>query len=160
LEYRTDLFHGATIERMVEHFQTLLHGIVADPEQRLADLPLLTEAEQQQLLIDWNATTAAYPDQCTHNLFEAQVAQTPDAVAIVFDPPQTKDEVRRPEGTRKDEQDSFIVHRSSFIVTYAELNQRANQLARHLQALGVGPDVRVGLCLERSPELIVGLLGI
>ena len=133
-EYSTDLFDAATIARMAGHLQTLLEGIVADPEQRLSTLPLLTADERQQLLLTWNDTTTDYPqDTCVHELFEAQVARTPDAIAAVSN------------GTQ---------------LTYRELNQRANQLAQYLRALGVGPEVLVGLCVERSLEMVVGLLGI
>jgi non-ribosomal peptide synthetase component F/acyl carrier protein len=134
LEYSTDLFDAATIARTIEHFQTLLEGIVAAPERRISELPLLSEAERHQLLVEWNDTWAEYPlKQCIHQLFEAQVERTPDAVAVVY----------------KDEQ-----------LTYRELNSRANQLARYLQKLGVGPEVLVGICVERSLEMVVGLLGI
>jgi amino acid adenylation domain-containing protein len=134
VEYNTDLFDAATIHRLLGYFQTLLAGIVTQPTARLSALPLLTEAERQQLLVTWNATQAAYPQEaCVHHLYEGQVARTPDAVAVVCDDAQ---------------------------LTYHALNRRANQLAHHLRALGVGPEVRVGLCLERSLELMVGLLGI
>jgi amino acid adenylation domain-containing protein len=134
LEYRTDLFTAATIERMVGHFQTLLGGIVANPAQSIDELPLLTDAERQQLLVEWNDTQADYPqDVCIHQLFEAQVLKTPDAIAVVF------------------EQD---------VLTYAQLNRQANQLAHHLQALGANIGVLVGICVERSVEMVVGLLGI
>jgi amino acid adenylation domain-containing protein len=132
--YSTDLFDDATITRMLGHFQTLLEGIVANPEQSLCELPLLTAAERQQLLIDWNNTRRDYPqNQYFHQLFEAQVELTPDAIALIFENQQ---------------------------LTYRELNIRANQLAHHLQQLGVVPDVLVGICIERSLEMIVGLLGI
>jgi len=134
LEYNTDLFEAGTIERMAKHFRTLLEGIVTDPGQRLWEPPLLTEAERHQLLVEWNDTEAGYPrDKCIHQLFEEQVNRTPDAAAVVF------------EGEK---------------LTYAELNRRANQLAHHLQALGVGPETLVGLCVERSFEMIIGILGI
>jgi len=133
-EYSTELFDAAAIERMVGHWQTLLEGIVADPEQRLSELPLLTETERHQLLVEWNTSQTEYPvDRCIHQLFEAQVEQTPDAVAVIFEDMQ---------------------------LTYRELNQRANQLAHHLRQLGVGPEVLVGLCMERSLEMVVGMLGI
>jgi amino acid adenylation domain-containing protein len=132
--YDSHRFDSATITRMLGHLQTLLEGIVANPEQRLEDLSLLTEAEQHQLLMEWNGTQTEYPhEKCIHQLFEAQVERTPDAVAVVFE----------------DEQ-----------LTYRELNQRANQLAQRLQQLGVKPDVLVGICVERSLEMVVGLLGI
>nr|QDA77045.1 polyketide synthase/nonribosomal peptide synthetase [Jahnella sp. MSr9139] len=123
----------AAVERLVEHLQTLLGDAVAHPDKRLSELCLLTEAEEAQLAA-WNDTATGYPsDRCIHELFEAQVERTPDAVAVVF------------EGQE---------------LTYAELNRRANQLARHLQSLGVGPEVLCGLCVERSLEMVVALLGI
>ncbi|HSP80286.1 MAG TPA: amino acid adenylation domain-containing protein, partial [Myxococcaceae bacterium] len=133
-EYSTDLFDAGTIARLQGHLRTLLEGAVAEPGERLATLPLLTEEERRQLLVEWNGAAGLAPETlCAHQLFEAQVARTPDAVALSF------------EGRR---------------LTYAELERRANQLAWHLRALGVGPEVVVGLCVERSPELVVGLLGI
>lgn len=132
LEYNTDLFDAGTITRMLGHFRAMLEGIVTTPEQRLSTLPLLTEAERQMLV--WNNTRIGYPrEQCIHELFEAQVERTPDAIAVVF----------------KDEK-----------LTYQELNCRANQVAHHLQAWGVGPQVLVGICMERSLEMVIGLLGI
>ena len=132
--YSTDLFDHATIERMTGHFVTLLEGIVADPDQRLSEFPLLTSSERHQLLVEWNDTAVDYPsDKCVHQLFEEQVERTPDAVAVVFEDQE---------------------------LTYRELNERANQLAHHLMARGVGPETLVGLCLERSAELVVGILGI
>lgn len=134
LSYQCARFDSTTITWMLGHLQTLLEGMVADPRQRLADLPLLTQAECQQLLVAWNDTHAAYPPAiCVHQVFEAQVERTPDAIAVV-----------------SEEQ----------ALSYWELNTRANRLAHHLHALGVGPEVLVGLCVERSLELIVGLLGI
>lgn len=133
LEYNTDLFNAATITRMLEHFQLLLEGIVAAPEQQLSDLPLLSASELHQLLVTWNEQ-AAYPKNlCIQQLFEAQVAQTPEAVAIVFPDQQ---------------------------LTYHELNSRSNKIAHHLLSLGVSPDVLVGICCDRSVEMVVGLLGI
>ncbi|HEY0607972.1 MAG TPA: amino acid adenylation domain-containing protein, partial [Herpetosiphonaceae bacterium] len=134
LEYAVDLFAGETIGRMVDHFQTLLEGIVRDPGQRLAQLPLLSADERRQLAVDWNTTQATYSrDRCVHELVAAQSARTPEAVALVY---------------------------ASQQLTYRELDQRANQLAHYLRELGVGPEVRVGLCLDRSLELVIGLLGI
>jgi amino acid adenylation domain-containing protein len=139
-EYNTDLFDTATIVRMSGHFQRMLTAIVIDPEQKVAELPLLTAAEQHQLLVEWNSTYAEYPQpQCIHQLFEAQVEQTPNAVAVVFNDDKTS---------------------ASLQITYHELNSRANQLAHHLQRLGVGPEVLVGICVERSIDMVVGLLGI
>jgi amino acid adenylation domain-containing protein/non-ribosomal peptide synthase protein (TIGR01720 family) len=156
LEYASELFDHTTIMRMLGHFTTLLASVAADPDRRLADLPLLTPIERHQLLVEWNATLFDYPrDRCLHQLFEAQAARTPDAVALVY---ETRDEGR---GT-KDEGSGFVVRPSSFVahLTYAELDRRANQLARHLRMLGVGPQVLVTLCVERSLELVVGLLGV
>ncbi|MFL5700223.1 MAG: non-ribosomal peptide synthetase [Ktedonobacteraceae bacterium] len=133
-EYRTDLFDEATIARMAGHWQTLLEGIVDDPARGLSALPLLTETERQQLLVEWNATSAAYSrDRCVHQLFEAQVERTPDSVALFFE----------------DEQ-----------LTYRQLNTRTNQLAHYLQSLEVGPEVLVGICMERSLVMIVALLAV
>jgi amino acid adenylation domain-containing protein len=134
LVYNKDLFDAATISRMAECFQTLLEGIAANPQQQVTHLPLLSTAQAHQLLDEWNQTQVDYPrDKCIHELFEEQVEKTPDAVAVVFE----------------DEQ-----------LTYRELNNRANQLACYLQVLGVKPETLVGICVERSLEMIVGLLGI
>ncbi|MBD2043266.1 non-ribosomal peptide synthetase, partial [Microcoleus sp. FACHB-672] len=134
LKYNAELFDSDTINRLLGHFQTLLEGIVANPEQPISELPLLTPAEKQQILIEWNNTQTDYPhDKCVHQLFEAQVEHTPDAVAAVFQDKQ---------------------------LTYGQLNARANQLANYLRSLGVGPEVFVGICLERSLEMMVAILGI
>ncbi|MCT7952694.1 amino acid adenylation domain-containing protein [Ancylothrix sp. C2] len=133
-EYNSDLFDETTIVRMAEHFQTLLEGIVANSKQAISELPLLTPGERQQLLVEWNNTAKDYPqEKCIHQLFEEQVERTPDAVAVVFEEKQ---------------------------LTYRELNVKANQLANYLRSLGVGPEVLVGICVERSLEMIIGLLGI
>jgi amino acid adenylation domain-containing protein len=137
LEYNTDLFKPTTIERMAGHFQTLLQNIAANPEQGVADIPLLPGAERDQMLM-LSRATATYPQQaCLHQLVAAQALRTPDAVAVVYEEQH---------------------------LTYAMLCRRANQLAHYLRALGVGQnperEVRVGVCLERSPELVVALLGI
>jgi amino acid adenylation domain-containing protein len=133
-EYNTDLFEGSTIERMSKHFQILLEAIVNNPQQRVSQLPLLTESERQQLLVEWNDTDREYSqDKCIHQLFEEQVEKTPDAIAVVFEEQQ---------------------------LTYRELNTRANQLAHYLCSLGVKPEVLVGICVERSVEMLIGLLGI
>jgi amino acid adenylation domain-containing protein len=134
LEYSIDLFEARTIAQMVTHLQRLLEGMVADPEQSIWLLPFVSVAERHQLLVEWSHTTGAYlHDKCIHELFEQQVKRTPDAIAVVFE----------------DEQ-----------LTYSELNARANQLARHLEKVGAGPEVLVGICLDRSVGMIVGLLGI
>ncbi|HEY0607598.1 MAG TPA: amino acid adenylation domain-containing protein, partial [Herpetosiphonaceae bacterium] len=134
IEYSTDLFEIATIERLAEHFQTVLESIVGNPEQRLSDVAILPAAEQQQLLVEWNATAVGYPqDVCLHTLIEQQAARTPEAIALVFE---------------------------SASLSYAELNARANQLAHALRALGVGAETRVAVCMERSLELVLALLGV
>ncbi len=134
LQYNTDLFDSATIARMAQHFTTLLEGMAAHPEERAATLPLLTAAERHQLLAVWNGTQTAYPRQATiPQLFEAQVQRTPEAVAVVFENEE---------------------------ITYRDLNCRANQLAHHLQARGIGVGTLVGLCMERSVDLVVGILAI
>jgi amino acid adenylation domain-containing protein len=133
-EYSTDLFDAATVSRMAEHLQTLLTGIVTDPDQKLGDLPLLTALERRQLLSEWNDTTADFlQDRCIHELFEIQMDERPEAIAVVWGENQ---------------------------ITYRQLNRRANQLAHYLRKLGVGPEVRVGICLERSLDLTIGILGI
>jgi amino acid adenylation domain-containing protein len=134
LEYNTDLFNADTISRMIGHFQTLLEGIAKNVNQSISELPILTPAERQILLVDWNNTQVEYPQfACIHQLFEAQVEKTPDAVAVVFENQQ---------------------------LTYQELNKKANQLAHYLQKLGVKPDTLVGICMERSLEMVIGILAI
>jgi len=134
LFYNAELFEKTTIERMATHFVTLLQGIAEHPNLSVAELPMLTEGERHQLLSLWNQTQADFPDGCTvQELFEAQVARTPDALALIFE-----DET----------------------MTYAELNQRANQLAHYLRGRGVGPDKFVGICVERSLEMIVCIMGV
>ncbi|MDJ0717356.1 MAG: amino acid adenylation domain-containing protein, partial [Prochloraceae cyanobacterium] len=133
-EYSSDLFDRATIERMAAHFENLLSAIVKNPQLGVSELPLLSKAERYQLLTEWNNTVREYPtDRCIHQLFEEQVEKTPDAIALVLENQQ---------------------------LTYQQLNRRANQLARHLQSLGVRAEVLVGICVERSIEMVVGLLGI
>ncbi|HEY9157249.1 amino acid adenylation domain-containing protein [Candidatus Binatus sp.] len=134
LAYNTDLFEAVTITRMLGCFRTLLEAVAATPERRVSDLPLITETERQQLLVDWNDNRADCPKGlCIHQLFEAQVARTPDATALVLENQQ---------------------------LTYDELNRRANQLANHLRLLGVRPELPVAICLKPSVEMVVGLLGI
>jgi amino acid adenylation domain-containing protein len=134
VEYNTDLFDPSTITRFLGHFQVLLEAVVLDPDQPVSRLPLLTEAERHQVLVEWNDTQGDYPNaSCLHQLFEAQVTRTPEATAAIFE---------------------------DQLLTYHELNARANQLANHLRTLGVGPEVLVGICVERSLEMVVGLLGI
>jgi len=132
--YNSDLFNAQTIQRWLRHFHTLLEAIVADQEHVVATLPLLAQAELNQLLMDWNDTRADYAqDRCFHELFEAQVERTPKATAVVFE------------------------HQR---LTYQELNRRSNQLAHYLRRQGVGPESVVGICIERSVEIVVGLLAI
>ena len=134
VEYNTDLFEQQTVERMLGHYQRLLHGIVENPHHCLSELPILTDAEQQQLLVEWNDTQKDYPrEQCVHQLFEAQVEKTPDAVAVVCE---------------------------DHHLTYRDLNSRANQLAHYLRKQGIGADSLVGLCIERSVEMVIGVLAI
>ncbi|MBD2166644.1 amino acid adenylation domain-containing protein [Calothrix membranacea FACHB-236] len=134
LEYNTDLFNADTIHRMLGHFQTLLQGIVSEPDTGIAELPLLTEVEKHQLIVEWNDTKTEYPkNQCIHQLFEQQVERTPDAIALVF-------------GNQK--------------LTYRELNERANKVAHYLKTLGVKPDVLVGIYMERSLQMVIGILAI
>lgn len=134
VEYYTDLFERATIQRLLDHFEVLLAGILANPQQRLSELPLLTETERHELLVKWNDTRTSYPrDKSIAELFEAQVSRTPNAVAAVF---------------------------GIETATYRELNARANQLARYLQKAGAGPGTSVALCVERSVEMIVAMLAI
>lgn len=134
IEYNTDLFEPATIARMIGHFQTLLASIVANPSQRISEFPLLMPSERHQLLVEWNETQTNFPESdCIHQLFEKWVEQKPEAIAVIFENQE---------------------------LTYQQLNARANQLAHYLQEMGVGLEVLVGVCVERSLETIVGLLGI
>jgi len=134
IEYATDLFGAPTIEQMLESLQVLLEAVVSDPNQPISTLPILTESKREQLLAQWTDTKRDYPnDQCVHQLFERQAATRPNAVALEM-------------GTQQ--------------MTYGQLNSKANQLAHQLRAMGVGPDVLVGICVPRSFDLIVGLLGI
>lgn len=162
-EYNTDLFNDATIQRMLGHFHTLLAGIAADPSRCIADLPFLTAAERHQLLVEWNDTQHPYlDDQCIHQLIEAQVAQTPDAVAVIF-VDKSDDRMTRWQGDKVNYEATVTLsppHPVTLSLTYRELNARANQLAYHLQSLGVGANALVGLCVERSLEMVVAWLGI
>jgi len=151
-EYNIDLFDAATIKRMAGHFECLLQSIVANPAQRLSALQLLPESERRQMLVDWNATQKEYPpEKCFHHLFEAQVERAPEAVAVVVRQNATRLSSSKPhDGVFENQQ-----------LTYRELNRRANQLAHHLSRnFGIGPDALVGICMERSLEMVVGLLGI
>jgi amino acid adenylation domain-containing protein len=134
LEFNCDLFARQTVEHMLEHFQNLLAGIIADPAARIAELPLLSQSERHQLLFEWNDTRTDFSENpCLHHLFEAQVARTPEAIAA-----------------------EFAGHR----LTYSELNSRANQLAHYLREQGIGPEIFVGVCFERSLDMLVAILGV
>jgi amino acid adenylation domain-containing protein len=134
IEYPTDLYRRSRMERMTKHLENLLEAVVADAGRRLSDLPILSRGETRQLLFEWNDTAADYPRElCIHDLFEAQVERTPDAVALVSGEEET---------------------------TYRELNRRSNQLAHHLSAAGVEAGMRVGICVERTVEMVVSLLAV
>jgi amino acid adenylation domain-containing protein len=134
MDFATDLFDAATMTQFAGHFLRLLEAIVADPECPIGELPLVATGERQRMVVDWNATALDFPrDRNLHQLFEAQAARSPGAAAIVFD------------GT---------------VTTYGELDARANVLARDLRALGVGPDVPVGICMQRSVDMVAGLIGV
>lgn len=133
-EYNSDLFDASSIRRWLAHYRTILEGAVADSEKAVSRLPLLGDAERNQHLIEWNATTRDYPrERCVHQLFEEQVKRTPDSIAVVA------------EGET---------------LTYSELNLKANQLANYLRRIGVGRESLVGLCVDRSLDMMIGLLGI
>lgn len=133
VEYSTDLFDEITIARMAGHFQTLLEGCAANPQLSLAELPLLTLSERQQVLLAWNTHSVELSTHCVHHIVEAKARAVPDALALTFAEEQ---------------------------LTYAGLDQRANQLAHYLQTLGIGPDVLVGLFLSRSIDQLVGILAV
>ena len=132
--YNTDLFNAATVERFADYFQVILAGIVANAEQKVLELPLLSEKERLTMLVDWNDTQANYPQNlCLHEFIEVQASQVPDRTALLFE------------------------DRS---LGYRELNEAANKLAHRLRTMGVGPDMLVGVCMERSLEMVVALLGV
>ena len=132
--FNVDLFDGTTMGRWLGHWKSLIEGMLRNPDQAISMLPILNEAERRQLLVEWNQTRIEYPrSRCLHELIEEQVERAPDATAVIF------------EGKK---------------LTYRQLDERANQLARYLQRLGVGPDTLVSICVERSLEMVVGLLGI
>jgi amino acid adenylation domain-containing protein len=132
-DYNADLFDASTISRMLVHLENLLEGIVSNPDQKISELTLLGILEKQKILYDWNANQAPIPEICMHRLFESQVERSPDAIAIIS----------------TDEQ-----------LTYCELNNRANQLAHYLQSLGVCPETLVAICLDKSAQMLIGILGI
>jgi amino acid adenylation domain-containing protein len=134
LEYATALFEQSTIVRYLGYFRTLLQAMVADPLQAIDQLPVMPESERRQALEEWSRTEAEYPSEmCAHELFEDQVARTPEGVAVVYEDSQ---------------------------LSYAELNARANQLAHYLRELGVGPDELVAICTQRSLEMIIAILAV
>jgi amino acid adenylation domain-containing protein len=134
IEYNSDLFDEATMMRMARHFEQLCESIAADPEQKIWQLQMLSKAEQHQLVVEWNQTSSAYPsDECIHEQFERQVRHSPEKVALTFEQEQ---------------------------MTYEELNARANQLGRYLRRAGVRAEVAVGICVERSVEMVIGIMGI
>ena len=134
IEYKTELFEAATIRRFVGHFEQLLAGILANPDERIDRLPLLNDAERRQLLVEWNDPAREFANEaCLHELFEAQAGRTPDAVALNYE---------------------------DISLTYRELNERSNRLAHYLRTLGVGPEIPVALCLERGVEMVVSILGV
>ncbi|HKG81231.1 MAG TPA: amino acid adenylation domain-containing protein, partial [Pyrinomonadaceae bacterium] len=133
-DYSTDLFDESTINRWMGHFKTLLESLARDFDQSISEVPLLTGAEEHQLRVDWNNSRRDFPtSECFHTLFEAQVERTPGATAVTF------------EGRA---------------LTYHELNARANQLAHHLQTLGVGTETLAGICMDRTPEMLIAILGV
>ena len=133
-EYNTDLYDALTISGMLDHFHSILNEAAANPDCGILDLPILSDEERDLLLIKWNATAKLYtPERTVHELFEMQVGATPNATAAIH-------------GQRQ--------------VSYADLNSQANQLARYLQKQGVGPETRVGICIERSVEMLVAVLGV
>jgi amino acid adenylation domain-containing protein len=134
VEYNTDLFASSTIRRVLRHFEQLLEAALLNPEKRVSELPILSEEERQQLLVEWNRTTVDFPsDKCVHELFARQAEEQPSAVALVC---------------------------AGVQLTYGELNHRANQLAHYLRRLGVGPEKLVALAMDRSLEVVIALLGI
>lgn len=134
IEFDRTRFEPPTIARMLQHLKTLLEGMLTGSEQRLRDLPMLTQGERHQLLVEWNDTQRDYPETALlHELFEAQVTRSPESVAVAF---------------------------GEKTLTYRELNERANRLAHYLQRMAVGRDTLVGVCMERSLELVVALYGV
>lgn len=132
--YSADLFEKRTIERLLAHYERLLQGIVAHPDRRVSELPLITDAERRQVLRDWNRPSRGEPDQaCLHELFEAQVERTPDAPALSF---------------------------GDIVWTYRQLDSRAERWAEWLQGRGVGPEIPVALCLSRSPHQVAAILAV
>ncbi|PSF28879.1 non-ribosomal peptide synthetase, partial [Aphanothece hegewaldii CCALA 016] len=132
-EYNSDLFESSTIQRMIGHFQTLIQNIITQTERPIRELNILTQAEQEKILNEWNKTEVNYSSECIHQLFEKQVEKTPNAIALIYQKQQ---------------------------LTYSQLNSKANQLAHYLISLGVRPETRVGISVERSIEMIIAILAI
>ncbi|NES65951.1 MAG: AMP-binding protein, partial [Okeania sp. SIO2D1] len=133
-KYNSDVLAAETVSQIAEHFQNLLTAIVENPQTEVDKLPILSEREKQQILVEWNNTKTDYPQgKCIHELFEEQVEKTPDGIAVIFEEKK---------------------------LTYSELNAKANQLAQYLQKLGAKPETHLGICVERSLEMVVGILGI
>jgi len=132
-EYSTDIFEAATIGRLLRNFETLLRAITENPDRRLSELPLLETEERRRMLVEWNRTELDYPRKCIHQLFEERVDLAPEGLAAVFEDQS---------------------------LTYGELDRRSNRLARYLRGLGVGSETLVGVCLERSLEMVVGIMGV
>ncbi|MDB5921258.1 MAG: hypothetical protein JWN13_194 [Betaproteobacteria bacterium] len=133
IEFNAELFEADTIRRLCGHYATLLEAITREPDRRVSTLPMLTEREHTQILYEWNDTRTDFPEHCVHELFEQQAARHPDAIAVVFAGQQ---------------------------LSYREVNQRANQVAHHLRKCGVAPEVLVAVCMERSADMLIALLGI
>src|SRR5262249_21340272 len=132
--YDASRYDADTIRRMLGHVRTLLESMVAHPEQKLSELPMLSDAERRQIVFEWNDTRADYPrNRCIHQLVEEQVARTPDAPAVLFEDQQ---------------------------LSYRQLNAKANQVAHHLRSLGVGPGSLVDVLMIRSADMVVSLLGV
>lgn len=133
VKYNTQLFAAGTIKRLAEHLLILLSAAIAAPDQKISELPLLSETERRQMLVEWNATAEAYPEMTLHQLVEEQVDRSPDAVAVVS---------------------------KNASITYRELDRRANKIAHSFQAMGIGPDAVIAVCLDRSIDMVTASLGI
>jgi amino acid adenylation domain-containing protein len=141
IEYNTDLFRDSTIKQMLAHYQRLLTAVVEDADREVMELPLLSENEIEHFTLEWNETSLEFPDDiCVHTWFESIANEQPDAIAISYNP--------------------YILPDYPEKLTYSELNKHANQLAWYLQEFGLQPEQRVGICMERSPEMIIGILAV
>jgi amino acid adenylation domain-containing protein len=168
IEYSTDLFEAATIERMLGHFEILLQGVVADPQQELSRLPLLTEAERRLLIVEWNDTRCDYTRESSiQDLLARQAERSPNSVELNFGArTMTSREFdwqcihRLFEAQVERDPNAVAVEFAGGSLSYRELNRRANRLARHLQTLGVGPETPVGVCMDRAQDAVLGILAI